>query len=356
MNLADRCSGKDNNFNLIRILAALAVLFTHSFALSGSVEPLRDSLGMTMGSFAVDIFFIASGFLVTGSLLKRQSLIEFCWARLLRIYPALLVALLLTVLVLGPLFTTLPLHQYFASKVVYIYLVKNLLLVAGTNFILPGVFENNPYPGAVNGSLWTMPYEVRMYLILAVSWLALRLKRQFRLRAMTWAILASTVIAGIATLAEYLASGAAGQFERLFFMFFCGASYYVCRDRIELKRPLFYAMVALLLGSAVWGKQPFFVVYTLSLAYLLFYLAYVPGGMLRRYNLVGDYSYGTYIYAFPVQQAVAALLPGCSAGTMILLSGAVTLALAALSWHLLEQRALALKGRATSSTHRLLWT
>lgn len=97
-----------------------------------------------MGSFAVDIFFIASGFLVTGSLLKRQSLIEFCWARLLRIYPALLVALLLTVLVLGPLFTTLPLHQYFASKVVYIYLVKNLLLVAGTNFILPGVFENNP--------------------------------------------------------------------------------------------------------------------------------------------------------------------------------------------------------------------
>jgi peptidoglycan/LPS O-acetylase OafA/YrhL len=355
MKLADRCSDKDNNFNLIRILAALAILFTHSFALIGVTEPLRDSLGMTMGSFAVDIFFIASGFLVTGSLLKRQNLIEFCWARLLRIYPALLVVLLLTVLVLGPVFTTLPLQQYFANKVVYIYLVKNLLLVAGTNFVLPGVFEDNPYPGAVNGSLWTMPYEVRMYLILAVCWLALRMGRHFRVKALTMTILACTAIAGVVMLAEYLTSAATGQFERLFFMFFCGASYYVCRKKIELKRPIFYALLLALLVGAAWGKQPFFIIYTLSVAYLLFYIAYVPGGMLRRYNLVGDYSYGTYLYAFPVQQAIAALLPECSLATMILLSSVVTLILAALSWHQIEQRALSLKERAASGTHRLIW-
>ena len=356
MNLADRCSGKDNNFNLIRILAALAVLFTHSFALTGHAEPLRDSLGMTLGSIAVDIFFIASGFLVTGSLLKKQSLVEFCWARFLRIYPALLVALLLTVLVLGPIFTTLPLRDYFASKLVYVYLVKNLILVAGTNFVLPGVFEHTPYPDAVNGSLWTMPYEVRMYLILALSWLGLRTVRPVRLRTLQAAVLAATAVAGVVTLTVYLRTGSVSPFPRLFFMFFCGASYFVCRRHIELKGPPFYVLLAMLVASALWGKQPFFVVYTLSLAYLLFYVAYVPGGVLRRYNTVGDYSYGTYIYAFPVQQAIAATIPGCSVTTMVLLSGACTLVLAALSWHLLEQRALTLKDRATVRTNRLIWS
>ena len=99
MKLSDFTSGRDNNFNLIRIIAALAVLVTHSFALAtgtSAAEPFQKTLGMTIGSIAVDIFFITSGFLVTGSLLTRKSFIdfiEFVWARVLRIFPALLVML-----------------------------------------------------------------------------------------------------------------------------------------------------------------------------------------------------------------------------------------------------------------------
>lgn len=86
MRLSNFTQGKDNNFNLIRMIAALAVLVTHSFALAigtQDAEPFRQSLGMTMGAIAVDVFFVTSGFLVTASLLTRQNTIEFIWARAL---------------------------------------------------------------------------------------------------------------------------------------------------------------------------------------------------------------------------------------------------------------------------------
>lgn len=102
MKLSHYTQGRDNNFNLIRIVAAMAVLITHSFALTGLAEPFRDSLGMSMGDIAVDIFFITSVFLVTASILTRQSALEFLWARILRIYPALLVMLFITVFIFSP--------------------------------------------------------------------------------------------------------------------------------------------------------------------------------------------------------------------------------------------------------------
>src|SRR4051812_37390900 len=101
MKLSDVARGRDNNFNLIRVLAALAVLVTHSFTLAlgtSDAEPFAHSLGMTPGGMAVDIFFVTSGFLVTASMLQRQNIIAFLWARALRIFPALWVMLIVTVL------------------------------------------------------------------------------------------------------------------------------------------------------------------------------------------------------------------------------------------------------------------
>lgn len=108
----------------------------------------------------------------------------------------------------------------------------------------------------------------------------------------------------------------------------------------------------IVLVAAIGHRYVFFVVYTLFIAYLLFFLAYVPAGHIRKYNLLGDYSYGIYIYAFPVQQSVAALVPGVSVLNMILISFPVTVFLSALSWHLLERRALSLKGRLASDTRK----
>lgn len=356
MKLSNYSQGRDNNFNLIRIVAALAVLVGHSFPLAigtGAVEPLGESLGMSMGSIAVDVFFITSGFLVTSSLLNRQSTIEFIWARALRIFPALLVMLFLTVFVLGVFFTSLPTLTYLSLPETYIYLAKCATLITGVVYNLPGVFDSNPYKNAVNGSLWTMPHEVRMYAILAAVWFALRIIPKLRLTAFQTVIVAFAFVAGIYVLASHFFPLPQAIFARLFFMFFVGATFYVLREYIVLSRGLFWLFV-IGLSVATGDKHAFFVVYVFAIAYILFYLAYVPSGLIRRYNQLGDYSYGIYIYAFPIQQSVAALIPGVSVPQMILISAAATILLATLSWHFLERRALSLKAHYIGHTRRLL--
>jgi peptidoglycan/LPS O-acetylase OafA/YrhL len=94
--------------------------------------------------------------------------------------------------------------------------------------------------------------------------------------------------------------------------------------------------------------------YHLSIAYLVVSIAYLPAGWLRRYNSVGDYSYGVYIYAFPVQQAVAALFPGIAVWCMVMASGFVTILLAVFSWHKIEKPAMALKPVAVSRLRNFL--
>jgi peptidoglycan/LPS O-acetylase OafA/YrhL len=356
MRLSALTHGRDNNFNLIRIVAAYAVLVIHSFPLAaggGAAVPFRDVLGMTIGDIAVDVFFITSGFLVTASLLTRQSAIEFVWARALRIFPALLVMLLLTVVGLGLFFTTLSWSSYLTEPKLYRYFLKAMTLFSGVKYDLPGVFETNPYNNAVNGSLWTMPFEVKMYAALAIIWMLLRRIPGFRVKAFEITVLAGACLAGLLhVLAHFDLIGSAHAF-RLSFMFFSGASFFVLRERIVLSGSTF-SLFALAWGLAAFNQNAFFVVYVATLAYILIYLAYVPAGCIRSYNKLGDYSYGVYIYAFPVQQSTAALIPGVSVSSMVMISSVVTLAFAVLSWHLLEKHALKLKGRYVDRTKRLL--
>ena len=352
MKLSSFTQGRNNNFNLIRIVAALAVLITHSFDLVGSADPVGKSLGMTMGSVAVDVFFITSGFLVTASLLTRQSITEFIWARVLRIYPALLVLVLFTVFVLGVYFTSLPLSSYFTSSRTYTYLLKSSTLVSsGLPFKLPGVFDNNPYQSAVNGSLWTMPYEVRMYAILAVVWFALRITRKYRLKAFQLVIITYAVLSGIYVLAIPFYFPTVNYLVKFSFMFFTGASFYILKDHIHLSSLLFW-LIVIALAVAIGNAHCFYVIYTLSIAYLLFFMAYIPSGQIRNYNRLGDYSYGLYIWAFPVQQSIAALIPGVSVAYMIVISATVSIMLAVISWHLVERRALNLKAHYVGHTRR----
>jgi peptidoglycan/LPS O-acetylase OafA/YrhL len=201
-----------------------------------------------------------------------------------------------------------------------------------------------PYPNAVNGSLWTLPYEIKMYACLAIIGSALRyLHARFAWRIVKLAFLAIALAALAASLLNHFQPFASPEFVRLFCMFFLGVGYYVYRERIDLSSRWFLALAVVLLLSAA-NHDAFFVVYSLTLPYLVFYLAYVPSGIIRRFNRAGDYSYGIYIYAFPVQQSVAHLIPGVSVTTMIAAAFAATFVLAFLSWHLIEKRCLARKG------------
>ena len=177
-------------------------------------------------------FLLPAVFLVTSSLLNRQSIIEFFWARVLRIFPALFVMLSLTAFVLGPLFTTLPLSSYFLDQKTTGYLIKCAVLVCGVVFKLPGVFEGNPYQMVVNGSLWTMPMEVRMYITLAVLWFIFRITKRYKLEAFKVSIVAIAVLSGICIFNRNLTnfSGIA----KFSFMFFTGSAFYIFKKHIRL--------------------------------------------------------------------------------------------------------------------------
>ena len=356
MKISDFTTGRDNNFNLIRIIAAYSVLVTHSFAVAigKGNEPFRETLGMTIGTIAVDIFFVASGFLVTASLLRRQSTIEFIWARALRIYPALFVMLFLTVAGLGPFFTTVPLSSYVTDWTPYKYFLKCFTLFAGVSQTLPGVFKSNPFKDFVNLPLWTLPRELKMYAILAFTWLLLCVIPKYRAKIFKIAIVLSALMIGLLFILSILGiTGVDSRSFRLYFMFFTGSAFYILKERIILSHVVFYAFLAALLLSML-NKHVFIITYQVTIAYLLFFVAYVPSGVIRAYNKLGDYSYGVYIYAFPVQQSVAALNPGVSVLSMMIISSIVTLFFSVLSWHFIEKHALKLKGQFADYTKKML--
>ncbi len=210
---------------------------------------------------------------------------------------------------------------------------------------LPGVFGGNPYANAVNGSLWTLPYEVRAYLALAGSWLLLAAAGRRREMLLGVLVVAAACMLGVLVVFGHLGVLADRTwFLRLYFLFAAGASCYVLREYIHLSRAAFLAC-AVVIALSAFSREVFFFVYTGLIGYLILHVAYLPDGLVRNYNRLGDYSYGVYIYAFPVQQTVVMLSPGISIAATFATSAAATLACAIFSWHFVEARALALKDR-----------
>jgi len=330
----------------LRFIAATLVLITHSFALSSgdpNAEPLRTSLGITWGSIAVDIFFVTSGFLVTGSLVYRQNLYNFVVARALRIYPALWAALSLTVLVVGIHLTTLSAEAFFSDAGTWKYLAKNALLATGIAYYLPGTFMDNPWPRAVNGSLWSLPLEIKMYAALAITWSIAKLFGKNIVKSFAWGCIALMVTSLFISLIIIISNTQSNLHFPLIAMFFSGATIQVLKNRIPISSRLFLLVLTALLISTLLDRGVFEFAYQLAIPYLVMYLALVPTGAVRHFNKLGDYSYGIYIYAFPIQQALAHYWKGIGSIEMIAFSFPITLVLAFASWHLIEKRALSFK-------------
>lgn len=339
--LSEVARGRDNNLNLIRMIAATAVLVSHAWPISlgtDAAEPVHRFTGYTLGTLAVFAFFVISGFLIAMSYERSRTRAQFLAARSLRLFPALIVSMLLVALVMGPIATTLPLAEYLISREVYDFIWRNTLLV-WPQYTLPGVFEDNPYP-TVEGSIWTLRYEVACYLgLFVLGWLGLlRLRR---------------VMAGlfVAYLAIWLAvpmlgvtlPGRIWGLHYLSLPFAVGIALYMWRDRILLSPLIAIALIVLTVFTR--GTPLHEPVTVTALGYGLFWLAYVPGGLIRRYNRLGDYSYGIYIYAFPIQGLVIWLLGPMSPAENILWSLPPTIAISILSWHIVEKPALDLTRR-----------
>lgn len=341
MTLGDLARGRDNNFNLIRAIAATAVLVSHAWPISlgpGTPEPLSAWTGASLGTMSVYVFFAISGFLIAASFDRTRSPRAFLAARGLRLFPGLFVSLVLVAFVMGPLVTTLAPADYLTHPGTLAFVPRNMALVSNV-YTLPGVFETNPY-ATVEGSIWTLVHEVVCYM----GVLAIGLLGAFRRPRLMAACLGAYA-------AGYLAYAGLGldlhpkitALHRLSLPFALGTLFYVLRHRLPLSIWGVAGLAALaagLKGTAVAGPA-----LILALAYGTFWLAYVPRGAILGYNRLGDYSYGIYIYAFPLQGLVVWLWGPMAPLTNIALALPLTLALSILSWHLIESPALALRHR-----------
>jgi peptidoglycan/LPS O-acetylase OafA/YrhL len=349
MNLGDCSQGRDNNFNLVRLLAALMVLFSHSFSFLGLPDPLeRLELDLFLGTVAVDIFFIASGFLVTASLISNGRSSTFLWSRVLRIYPALTVMVALSVFGLGLTFTSMPPLEFLGDQRTWIFIAKNVTLLFGVETNLPGVVFNSllpltsPIPFIVNGSLWTLTYEVHLYLILLFTWSILGLLRLRQEKYFQIVIVLLALIGLASVFVDRFYFHWYSLFLRLFNVFFCGAAFYILKERITVSTPFFLVCFISLVLSAP-ERDLFFTCYKLFLPYVVFWLVYIPRGQIRNFNKLGDYSYGVYIFAYPIQQIICSLIPTVSIWRLTVMATIISLLFAYISWHFIESRALDLR-------------
>ncbi|WP_112664248.1 acyltransferase family protein [Microvirga flavescens] len=330
-----------NHFTVIRLLLALAVVVSHAVSVtSGNVadEPLAASTGFTLGEHAVNGFFAISGFLVTMSF-DRRGWRDYLIARTLRIAPGLIVAALAVALLLGAAVTSLPMRDYFGSAGLWRFISATLTSFK-SNIALPGVFADNPLQFPM-GTVWTLKYEVLCYV--GVFVLGLMTLLRSRIAA---ALLVIGLFAALVAL-DHLRPDAPKGIEtalRLPLIFAIGGALYVWRDTMRLCGPLVLALAVITWsahGTALYKALLF-----TSSAYGILWLAMTPDLARFSWEPKADLSYGTYLYGWPIQQALHALFPTAAALVLLGPSLVITLAVAAVSWFAVEKPALGLKARA----------
>lgn len=330
----------DNNLNALRLISAWIVLYSHGHSLAGKPSPLFLSW-IPLGPLGVFIFFIISGYLVTESWQRDPHAFRFFKRRALRIFPGLAVCIGLTAFVLGPLLTTLPLLEYLSSSLTWRYLWNVALYIS---YSLPGVFSLNTYPSAVNGSIWSLPLEFAMYFGVAV-WGVLRGGKYAMLLFAVASALVTYFWANQTTRATVFFASDLRQIFICGTYFWLGAVFYLwnCKKYITPSN-LILAML-LMLAFSPWPQWLQVVAWVfLPLLVLGFGLSY--SAPLAWVTKSGDYSYGVYIYAFPVQQTVSMYFPSQSVLWQVSISTFCVLLLAIPSWHLIESPALKLKPKS----------
>jgi peptidoglycan/LPS O-acetylase OafA/YrhL len=336
--LGEACVGRDNNLDIVRFVAASLVLVSHSFPLTGrgSEEPLtRLTHFSTMGTVSVNVFFVLSGFLITQSFVRQASAWRFIEARVLRILPGLALVTVFGV-VLGATVTTLPLADYAAHAKTRAYLWTALLDV---RYRLPGVFAANPYPSVMNGSLWSLPAEVYMYVLTLVLG-ALALLRERAAGTVALGVVALWILVSPQTFPLLISPSL--EFTTPALSYLMGSAFFLLRDRVPLSWRYILAFVAVAYFFRAHALSRTFV--WLAIAYGALWLS-LARPTFPRFARYGDFSYGMYLYAFPIQQWVVAQGYGTTPISMTLLAFPLTFLAAAASWHLVEKRAMGWKGR-----------
>lgn len=343
-----------NNLDLLRLSLAILVIFAHSYALTlgtNANEPLYLFSGgqLTFGDFAVDVFFIISGYLVSRSWSNTGNIFKFLKKRFLRIYPAFIAASIFG-LILARISVTPHKHSYIDPKI----LLWHLLTLK--DFYLEGAFASNPFSGVINGSLWSISFEFWCYFgtaILGLSKLMDQRRAILALFLISWCI--SIVFAML-----NLRIGGAGLISQIFGyppiwarimpFYLMGTLLFLYQDWFREfgdRLSMFAFWLVLVALSAPFGA-------TVLMPFILGLLVYriSTARAIQSPQLKGDYSYGVYLYAFPVQQLLLCFWPQLSPGQLLVISLIPIFGMASFSWHLIESRCISRRPKAVDASLR----
>ncbi len=352
VSIGARLASADNRpsgFDYLRLSLSTAVIAFHTIMICygrSAETPWWTGIWRPLPFFILPSFFALSGFLVAGSL-NRNDLPSFLTLRGLRIFPALGVEVLISALIIGPLLTTVSLHEYFFDVEFRKYFLN---ILGDIHYHLPGVFADNPGGSAVNLQLWTVPMELQCYIFISlIALVGLHRRPKFMIAGLIVAAIGIQLVRDSFEGIDQIDLHPNGLLLVMSFLF--GVALFELKERIPHNRWLFaiacLAMIALNYSIKTMYLTP------LPIAYMTVFM-----GLLNpRRNFVirgADYSYGMYLYGYPVQQAVAYTLPGLRIWYVLLpISLAVTAAFAATSWHLIELNVLKHRKRALRAAHRV---
>ncbi len=333
-----------NNFDLLRILFAWFVIISHSYVLNGlgATDPLFQATNQTfLFSFiGVKGFFIISGYLIFKSMRASKTIPEYLLKRLLRIFPALALVLLVTLFAVYFIYPS-NLVPFFSNKEVLAYFLGNLILFK-PHFFITGIFSGQ-YSLAINGSLWTIEYEFFFYLFILLLFYVRSNKKV--LQILLTGLIAAFLVVRLFFYNWTVQTHFFIPLEALFDLglYFLMGSLLSCFDLEQLpaKNAIAFVLLSVLIAGTYLQVGHTVVYFTLP--YLVIYLGKKTSGLAAWvHQKLGDPSYGIYLYAFPLQQFIIYLYKP-STITLFVASTIGAFVFGYFSWVLIEKKALALK-------------
>lgn len=336
-----------DGFGTVRLVAAIGIVMLHAMPITGH----RDNgwgEGQTyyhFGTLTVAAFMAMSGFFVMKTWERDPHLARFWVRRALRIVPGLFVVLTLTAFALGPLVTTLAPSEYFARPETWTYVVRNILLFP-QQYSLPGVFTDNPYPAAVNGSLWCLPVEVLGYAIVTLVGMSgiARHRMMIFVAPVMFGTLLVLNVNGVVRLPHTILMLLTNPLMQYLAIYTMGIAAWLYRDRLPLSWWGVLACVAIELASFHTPLRDITRAVTVPYAVLTIGTKLPKRLCLPRWLTVA--SFGVFIYGFPVEQTTA-FLGADEAWQVMVLAVPISVVLGLLSWHLVENPALRLRAALT---------
>lgn len=328
-----------NNFNIIRMIAAAMVIYGHMAHIMGL--PVHTIYGQAVSTIAVKLLFILSGYLIMKSIMNDSHFGRYMLRRSFRIFPGLIGVVLFAVLIVGPIVTSLPLKDYFSSYGTWAYL-KNIILCP--NYMLPGVFGNYIYPNAVNGSLWTLPIEFSLYLVLPALLVVFK-----KLKIVKPGLFVTTVVCIIGSClrlkypeARLVFYGTNWLDALAIVPYFFAGSFLALP---EMKKYLnLQIAVILMFVTAIFrlSSIKYEIMLCIILPYAVLSFALTERPVFSKWFAKCDFTYGLYLYGFVIQQLVSHQLSKLNSSVFSLnitfaICFVLTFVCAVISWYLIEK-------------------